>query len=242
MKITLKKYSNCNSKTVTLIEQVDASLLGVLTTYNGVWVSDGTYTTAPFDFAEIFDPTLSFIVSWEINPLGNYPLGVYPLSISGNDGNEYFVIVEVIAACELPTYELSCCNSLNIVWVNREGGFENYIFTGKNKVFEIESGDEITFKNSDLQRKYAEKKSIYRALQIGTGRIPKAHSVKIESLRNSIQAWLYDEALPPYIDFSERLIPIYIDFDSFTVLDTSVKGYEANIRFLIAKELVIQSQ
>lgn len=242
MNIVIKKYRACNLRTTPFIESVDATLIGKLATFNGVWESEGAYSVPPFDFAEILDPTLSYIVSWELRVLGSYPTGTYPLSISGNDGNEYFVIVEIVDECELPVYQLNCCDSYNIVWLNREGGFENYIFAGKNKIFEVEAGEEISFKNSELIRKYAEKKSIYRAVQIGTGKIPKTHAQKIESLRNSIQAWRYDESLPPYLEFSNRFTPIHIDFDSFTVLDTSNKVYEANIRFLIAKELVIQSQ
>ena len=242
MKITLKKYSGCNSQTNIFTQNVPSNLLGVLTTYNGLYEGNNTYSTPPFSVTMELDETNTFITRWTIDIAGSYANGTYPLSITGTDGNEYFIVIEVTDVCEIPTYTLNCCNAYNIVWVNREGGFENYIFTGKNQVFEVESGDEITFKTSDLVRKFAEKKSIYRAVQIGTGKIPKSHSVKIESLRNSIQAWLYDEDAPIYIDFEERFIPIYIDFDSFTVLDTSLKVYEVNLRFLIAKELAIQSQ
>ena len=241
MKITLKKYSGCNTQTNIFTQNVPPNLLGVLTTYNGLYEGNNTYSTPPFSVTIQMDETDTFVTGWIIDIAGSYGVGTYPLSITGTDGNEYFVVIEVTDSCGIETYNLNCCNAYNIVWVNRDS-FENYIFTGKNQVFEIESGDEITFKTSDLVRKFAEKKSIYRAIQIGSGKIPKSHSVKIESLRNSIQAWLYDEDAPIYIDFEERFTPIYLDFDSFTVLDTSEKVYEVNIRFLIAKELAIQSQ
>lgn len=242
MKITLKKYTGCNSQTNIFTQNVPSILFGVITDYNGLYLGGNTYDTPPFSVTIDKDETETFVTGWTIDIAGSYANGTYPLSFTGTDGNEYFIVIEVVDACDIPTYTLNCCNAYNIVWINREGGFENYIFTGKNQIFEVESGDEITFKTSDLVRKFAEKKSIYRAIQIGTGKIPKSHSTKIESLRNSIQAWLYDENAPIYIDFEERFTPIYLDFDSFTVLDTSEKVYEVNIRFLIAKELAIQSQ
>jgi len=242
MKITLKKYTGCNSQSTFIQDDVPSILLGVLTDYNGLYLGGNTYDTPPFSVTINKDETDTFITRWDIDIAGSYANGTYPLSFTGTDGNEYFIVIEVVDACEIPTYNLNCCNAYNLVWVNREGGFENYIFTGKNQIFEVESGDEITFKTSDLVRKFAEKKSIYRAIQIGSGKIPKSHSTKIESLRNSIQAWLYDENAPIYIDFEQRFTPIYLEFDSFTVLDTSEKVYEVNIRFLIAKELAIQSQ
>lgn len=241
MKVTLKKYSGCNTQSNEFIEQVDNSLLGKLVTYNGLWVSDGVYTTPPFDFAEILDPTLSFIVSWNLQLLGLYPIGTYPLSISGSDGNEYFIIVEVVAACDLPTYTLDCCNSINIVWLNREGGFENYIFTGRRQIFEVEEGEAIEFKTSNLTRKNAQIENIYNAVVVNTGDIPKEHLIKLASLRSSIQAWVYTE-LVGYIDFTERLTPILIDRQSIIVNDTREKIIQRSVRFIVAKEVVTQSQ
>ena len=241
MKITLKKYSGCNTQTNIFTESVDASLLGVLTTYNGLWVSDGVYDTPPFDFAEILDPTLSYIVSWDLNLIGLYPTGTYPLSITGNDGNEYFIIVEVTAACEIPTYTLDCCNSLNIVWLNREGGYENFIFTGRRQIYEVTEGESIEFKTSNLTRKNAQIENIYNAVVVNTGDIPKEHLVKLASLRSSIQAWVYLE-LPGYIDFTERLSPILLDRESIIINDTREKIIQRSVRFIVAKEVVTQSQ
>lgn len=241
MKITLKKYTTCNTLSQVFTEEVDASLLGVLTTYNGLWVSDGVYDTPPFDFAEILDPTLSYIVSWDLNPIGLYPTGTYPLSITGSDGNEYFIIVEVTSACEIPTYTLDCCNSINIVWLNREGGRENFIFTGRRQIFEVEEGEAIEFKTSNLTRKNAQIENIYNAVIVNTGDIPKEHLVKLASLRSSIQAWVYTE-LPGYIDFSERFSPILIDRESIIINDTREKIIQRSVRFIVAKEVVTQSQ
>lgn len=241
MKITLKKYTGCNTVSNVANYNVDPSLLGVLTTYNGLWVSDGVYAIPPFDFAEILDPTLSFIVSWDLNLLGLYPLGTYPLSITGSDGNEYFIIVEVVSACELQTYTLDCCNALNIVWLNREGGYENFIFTGRRQIFEVEEGEAIEFKTSSLTRKNAQIENIYNAVIVNTGDIPKEHLLKLASLRSSIQAWVYTE-LPGYIDFSERLTPILIDRESIIINDTREKIVQRSVRFIVAKEVVTQSQ
>jgi len=140
MKITLKKYTGCNSQSTFIQDDVPSILLGVLTDYNGLYLGGNTYDTPPFSVTINKDETDTFITRWDIDIAGSYANGTYPLSFTGTDGNEYFIVIEVVDACEIPTYNLNCCNAYNLVWVNREGGFENYIFTGKNQSLKLKVG------------------------------------------------------------------------------------------------------
>lgn len=54
----------------------------------------------------------------------NVPTGTYPISFSGTDGNEYIIIIEKTATCEGNVFTNKCCPSINLVWVNQNGGLK----------------------------------------------------------------------------------------------------------------------
>lgn len=240
MKKTLKKYTSCNVNTFN--ETLDAVFVRAQLTYNGLFVSNGVYSTAPFTFNTTSNLD-GYVIQYTADLTGTAN-GTYPLSFSANDGSgdEYFVIFEVVTACEIPTYTLDCCGAINLVWLNKEGGYENYIFTGRRQVYEVEGGEAIEFKTANLTRKNAQLSNIYNAVIVNTGDIPREHLVKLASLRSSIQAWIYEGELPAYIEFDERFEPILIDRDSIVVNDTREKIIQRSVRFIVAKEVVIQSQ
>lgn len=142
------------------------------------------------------------------------------------------------SACPIPTpdttaYSNCCDNQTNIFWLNRTGGFENYIFTGV-KTFEVDGGDSKSF-ITDKVLKYSEKTKIYNGKIVTTSSVPKSHVDKLDSLRQSIQAWEYDETT---LTFTE----IILDTTSYEKYTTKKKIFDVAIRYLYAEEITIQRQ
>jgi len=206
---------------------------------NGLWVSDGVYNALPVWFYayEIYGNYVGYLFS----PT-NIPIGVFPISFSGANGNEYIVVIERIAECENKVFINKCCPSINLVWVNQNGGFENYIFSGKRQVYEVSEGNAETFKTYDMTIKNAEIAGIYTTVLVNTGVMPSSHLAKIESLKKSIQAWVYDETLPSYYEFDKRFTPIFLDREAIITADNREQVIERTIKFRVAKEANIQSQ
>lgn len=150
---------------------------------------------------------------------------------------EYTIVINVNteAGCVLSEYDNCCVNQCNIAWLNRQGGWQNYIFTGI-KEFSVDVGGAKDFINSDLQKKWSEVERVYNGKVCSTGDIPKSHVDLLDSLRYSIQAFLYND---------ETLIwdiPIFIDKRSFQKYNSRQKFFDIKIRFIYAEELVVQTQ
>lgn len=129
----------------------------------------------------------------------------------------------------------NCCdNQTNIVWLNRQGGYQNYIFSGV-KTFQIDGGTGKTFKQN-LIKKYCERKDVYEGKVLTTSAITKAHVDYIDSLKYSIQAWEWDES-------DNSFTEILLDTDSFvkyTSRDNAI--LDVAIKYIYAKEIKIQTQ
>jgi hypothetical protein len=160
------------------------------------------------------------------------------------DGIQYLIIINKGSVCApaVISYTPECCTGLNIVWLNREGGYQSFLFGGKRAIYEINDGEAETFKTQNLTLKNSSLKDVYRAVVVNTGVINSELLSVLESLRNSIQAWVYDEELPDYLNFDDRFTPIIVDRESMIVRDTRERIVERTFRFLIAKELNIQGQ
>jgi hypothetical protein len=209
-------------------------------TVNGLWTAPDTYDATPSWFTAYNDGFGNYS-SYLFVP-SNVPTGTYPISFSGTDGNEYIIIIEKTATCEGNVFTNKCCPSINLVWVNQNGGFENYIFSGKRQVYEVTEGESETFKTYDMTIKNAEIAGIYTTVLVNTGVMPSSHLAKIESLKKSIQAWLYDETLPIYYEFDKRFTPIFLDREAIITADNREQVIERTIKFRVAKEANIQSQ
>lgn len=129
----------------------------------------------------------------------------------------------------------NCCdNQTNIVWLNREGGYQNYIFSGL-KTFEVKGGNAKTFKRDGIV-KYYEREDVYDGRVVTTSAITKAHVDYLDSLRYSIQAWEWDES-----DDSFREILVDVEnFVKYTSRDNGI--YDVAIRFIYADSIKIQTQ
>lgn len=210
-------------------------------TSNGLF-DNGFYYSLPA-WLEVYYDVFGYVDFFVVNT--NTPsVGTYAFSFSSNNGNEYMVIINKVLSTAIPQFTTDgCCDGgTNIWWLNREGGYENYTFTGKKVTFELSEGDSSSYKTQALESKYSELNNIYKAIILNTGDIPKSHLEKLASLRDSIQSWIYSETLPLYYDTKDRFTEIKVDRQSFVLNDTKERIVQRTIRVLVAKEKVIQTQ
>jgi hypothetical protein len=205
-------------------------------TYN-VCQNEAVFDTLPIT-ATSFTGVPSFVA---IVPFGK----VLGLIILGNtagaftftfevDGETFLVEINV-STCITEFYDNCCDNQCNIAWINPQGGWQNYIFTGI-KTFEVQQDNGNTFKTSNKTIKWSERKEVYEATICTTGSIPKAHVDYLDSLQYSVQAYLFNPTTNAFD------IPILVDSDSFTKYTSRQKIFDVSIRFLKAKEIQVQTQ
>lgn len=147
------------------------------------------------------------------------------------------ITVDSIVSISLPpqpeVFENCCTNQTNIVWLNREGGFQNYIFSGV-KTIEVSGGDAKTFKRNGII-KYYQRENIYDGKIVTTSNIPRNHVDYLDSLRHSIQAWEWNQADSTFRE-------ILIDIEDYVKYTTRQKLFDVAIRFIYADEILIQTQ
>lgn len=130
----------------------------------------------------------------------------------------------------------NCCGDRNIVWLNIQGGWQNYIFTGI-KTLQIEGGKDNQFKTSDYVAKYSEISGVYDGELLTTGDIPKSHVDILDGLKSkSIQAFLFNDVTQAWD------IPILIDRGSYTKYKSNDKFFKVRVKFIYATEVLIQTQ
>lgn len=166
------------------------------------------------------------------NTLGSFSFSFQETTVTGNIT---WTVNIVIASCLANVYDNCCTDQLNIAWLNRQGGWQNYIFTGI-KTFEVRQDEGDTFKTFSKVLKWANKQEVYNGVIATTGNIPKAHVDYLDSLRYSIQAYLYNSTTNAWD------IPILLDSESFTKYGSRDKLFDISIAFIYSTELVIQSQ
>ena len=232
MKIVYKSYNLCATNGV-VSEPLDV-FTNTPRTLLGRWTGSA-YVTVPAWFTWTG-------TSYTFN-MASVTTGTTVIGFSA-DGIEYLIIINKGSVCApaVISYTPECCTGLNIVWLNREGGYQSFLFGGKRAIYEINDGEAETFKTQNLTLKNSSLKDVYRAVVVNTGVINSELLSVLESLRNSIQAWVYDEELPDYLNFEDRFTPIIVDRESMIVRDTRERIVERTFRFLIAKELNIQGQ
>jgi hypothetical protein len=173
-------------------------------------------------------------IGWQIN--GN-TTGQFTFTFQEFTGTGFknWTVNINIGACGTVVYDNCCDNQYNIAWLNREGGWQNYIFTGI-KTFEIRQGDSTTFKTFSKVLKYQSKTNVYNGVVVTTGSIPRSHVDYLSSLRTSIQAYLYNDVTQGWD------IEIFIDTEDFETYTSRQKIFDISIPFIYAKELIVQSQ
>lgn len=184
-----------------------------------------------FDFAE--GPIIIFQTYTGYQFTAPTELGTYDIEFKLFTGDLYYVRVNVIVGA----YDLysNCCGDRNIAWLNIEGGWQNYIFSGI-KTFDVEIVDSKQFKTSGLVQKHSEITGVYTGELISTGDIPKEHADALDSLKRSIQAFLYND------DTEAWDIPILLDVGSYTKYKSNDKFWDVRVKFIYAEEILVQTQ
>lgn len=186
-------------------------------------------------FDAVENPLLSSLVGWSFTaPMvdGTYTVTFTEL-VDGEVVNWSIQIIVTIP-CTSQVFDNCCTNQYNLVWINREGGWMNYIFTGVRE-FTVDVGDAKTFITSDYIQKYSEVSGVYDGVIATTGDIPQSHVDVLASLQYSIQVYLYDES-------EDTFTEILLDKKNFVKRKSTDKFFDVRIRFIYAEELLIQGQ
>jgi len=144
------------------------------------------------------------------------------------------LIITVNIPCSI-TNNICCEKSSTIAWMTREGGWRTFGFEGV-KSFRVELGSGEQYTNKSLERRWSERNSYYDGLIVSTKAIDKAQSDLIESLKTSVQAYLFNE------DTQAFDIAIKVQQGSYEKYRSNSKIIDERLTFIIAKEKVIQRQ
>lgn len=127
----------------------------------------------------------------------------------------------------------NCCSdeNVNIVWLNRQGGRGNFIFS-QRKDFNVEVGKKSTYITNDIKR-YSEIKNVHNGFKVYATGISKNQIDFLDTLRYSIQCWQFINGV---------FIPLILDIGSFEKYNTKENMYEISMNFLYAERLNIQRQ
>lgn len=147
--------------------------------------------------------------------------------------------IKIIVVAPGPAVEFCCTEGVNITWLNREGGFQNWVFDGVRTI-KVRLNNDNTFKRidsvGDLTKHYSEREEVYDAVIATTKDITRTQLKKLDSLLQAIQAYLFNEETQLFD------IPILLDSKSYSKFKTTDKFFEVKITYIIATEIKIQSQ
>jgi len=127
--------------------------------------------------------------------------------------------------------EVCCDDGVVLKWLTDTGGIMQWVFSGVRE-FEIRVGDALTFKNTNNQIQYSQRKDVYLGKRVTSGDITLQQNIFLLQLRYSIQAWKYEGSNSP----------ILIDNDSFKVYKTTDKFFDISVQYIDAMEASIQTQ
>ena len=211
-----------------------------LETPTGYWV-----TTIPYDTETISIPTVPAWISIVNDTVSKILTITFTPTAAGSYGAYDFtafdLYVSVVANTSFYTTIDACCTGepLNIAWLNRLGGWQNFNFNFKRS-YEIRGGQAKTFVN-DLTTKYADVNDVYNAIDVDAEMLNRNQINYVSTLLYSVQAFLYNS------DTAAFDIPILIDRQSFTKYDrygiTQMQfPFPFQFSFIFAKKLLIQTQ
>lgn len=107
------------------------------------------------------------------------------------DGEPFTIVMNILACATPSTDPLTECNldPIGIVWINQEGGRQSYWFN-QPKEYEIGQSGGQTWINSDKEKRYLNRGRVEYGVLVNQDFIPELHVTSINSLKNSIQAWV----------------------------------------------------
>jgi hypothetical protein len=154
------------------------------------------------------------------------------------DGAEFSVSISIID-CPSPTVsELTDCelDPAGIVWVNQEGGRQSYWFN-QPKEYQIDQSGGQTWINSDKEKRYLTRGRVEYGLLVQQNFIPIEHVTSINSLKNSIQAWICTN-----IGDASTYQSIILNEDTWIFKRTNDRFYSLSFEFKYSIAKTIQRQ
>lgn len=127
------------------------------------------------------------------------------------------------------------CNTANLVWFNPIGGWQSFIFSGKNQAFQDE-GKANSFINSGNEMRWASKEDIYQGVRVTSGRLSPDQIEYVSSLFKSIQVYLWnansissDWPVSIPINIKPKSVNKVRDGESYAVLDFEFRHAVADV-------------
>lgn len=143
-----------------------------------------------------------------------------------------------LSICVYPAQQISevCGDGYNLAWVNRQGGWNNFIFDGRRS-FGVDVGSVEDFKDGLVSR-HSIIEGVFDNCELLFSNRTKKDLILISTLKYSIQAYLYNTQTKQWD------IPITIDRSSFPTYSEPFNqaNVSGSIRFKYAKELKVQRQ
>jgi hypothetical protein len=139
--------------------------------------------------------------------------------------------VNVLASCETAS-DVCCTNAEQIVWINRDGGLQNFYFDGVRE-FNIDQRDDEEYVDSGNTSRYSTSGKVKDGRIFSTKNITKTELNALDSLNYSIQAW----HLSGY-----EYLPISIAKGGYTKYNSRDRRFNASIRFTYSTPINIQTQ
>jgi hypothetical protein len=125
------------------------------------------------------------------------------------------------------------CYTANLAWFDPSGGWESYLFIGKQQTFQ-DKGTDTTYINSIGEKRFHRKDEIHQGTIITTGKVTVVHAEYIADLFKAIQAYLWTP--------EEGFIPIIITSKDFKRVKSGDAYAQYDFEFRFAEEDVIQTQ
>lgn len=133
----------------------------------------------------------------------------------------------------ITVHEYKGCYTTNLVWLDPSGGWESYLFVGKQETFQ-DKGKSSTFTDSDGVKRLHRREDVHQGTIVSTGNVSREHSDFIADLSKSIQAYLWTE--------TGDFVPILIESKDFIKPKSGDPFSRYEIEFRFAEEDVIQTQ
>lgn len=129
-----------------------------------------------------------------------------------------------------------CCATgyVSLAWLSINGGIKQWPFPGVRE-FNIKVGEANTFKDSSYQVKYSERKNVYTGKRVTSDSITQEQVDFLDDLRYSIQAWEINQ------DTKVRTA-ILLDNESFRKYESREKFFDVSIQYVIAQQILVQTQ
>jgi len=163
--------------------------------------------------------------------LDGFNLSIYIGADSGEYVSDIVIRVNVLDSCETAS-DVCCTNAEQIVWINRDGGLQNFYFDGVRE-FNIDQRDDEEYVDSDNASRYSTSGKVKDGRIFSTKNITKTELNALDSLNYSIQAW----HLTGY-----KYLPISIAKGGYTKYNSRDKRFNASIRFTYSTPINIQTQ